>query len=189
MKIILASQSPRRLEILNKHGIEPIVMPADIDETLPDDISCEDAVEKLADKKAMAVYEQVKSDPEYADAVIIGSDTIVYKDKIMGKPVDAEDAFSMLSSIRNTKHYVATGVAIIEVQTGKETVLCDLTTVYCKDYSDEEIWAYIESAKPFDKAGSYAIQGEFSKFIDHIDGDYENVVGLPFHRIETLIKK
>lgn len=189
MKIILASQSPRRLEILNNHGIKPIVIPADIDETLPDDITCEDAVKMLAKKKAAAVYEQIKNDPKYDDAVIIGSDTIVYKDKIMGKPLDENDAYSMLSSIRNTKHYVATGVAIIEVHTGKETILCDLTTVYCKDYSDEEIWAYIESATPFDKAGSYAIQGEFSKYIDHIDGDYENVVGLPFYRIETLIKK
>lgn len=189
MEIILASQSPRRRKILNKHGIEPIVMPADIDETLPDDISCEEAVKMLALKKATAVYEQIKDNPQYNDSIVIGSDTVVYKDKIMGKPLDAADAFSMLSSIRNTHHYVATGVAIIDVRAGKEKVLCDTTTVYCKNYSDEEIWAYIENANPFDKAGSYAIQGEFSKYIDHIDGDYENVVGLPFYRIETLIKK
>ena len=189
MKVILASQSPRRLEILNNHGILPTVIPADIDETLSDGISYVEAVKMLALKKAKAVYENIKDNEEYQDAVVVGSDTVVYKDKIMGKPVDADDAFQMLSSIRNTEHYVATGVAVIDVSSGIETVLSDVTVVYCKDYSDEEIWAYIESAKPFDKAGSYAIQGEFSKYIERIDGDYENVVGLPFHLIESLIKK
>lgn len=189
MKIILASQSPRRLEILNKHGIDPIVIPADIDETLPNGISYIDAVKVLALKKARFVYENIKNIEEYKDSVVIGSDTVVYKDKIMGKPSNSDEAFLMLSSIRNSKHYVATGVALINANTGKETILYDVTTVYCKDYSDEDIWAYIENCQPFDKAGSYAIQGEFSKYIDHIDGDYENVVGLPYHLIETLIKK
>ena len=189
MKIILASQSPRRLEILNKHGIEPIVMPADVDETLPDDISMEDAVKTLALKKAEAVYKSINSNPKYRNAVVIGSDTIVYKDSIMGKPIDTEDAYRMLSSIRNTSHYVATGVALIDTNTGEAKVLCDVTTVYCKDYSDAEIYEYINTNEPFDKAGSYAIQGEFSKYIDHIDGDYENVVGLPYHLIEKYLNK
>ena len=189
MKIILASQSPRRLEILNKHGISPIVMPADVDETLPEDISMEEAVKMLALKKAEAVYDSIKNSHEYRDSIIIGSDTIVYKNGIMGKPVDHDDAFRMLSSIRNTSHYVATGVALIDSNTGKSTVLCDITTVYCKDYSDAEIEEYIAECQPFDKAGSYAIQGEFSKYIDHIDGDYENVVGLPFHLIEKYLIK
>lgn len=189
MKIILASQSPRRLDILKKHGINPIVIPADIDETLAEGINFEDAVKTLALKKARAVFESLNTSDRDEECIIIGSDTIVFKEKIMGKPVDADDAFSMLSAIRNTYHYVATGVAIINVKNNIETVFCDVTKVYCKDYSDEDIWNYIESCKPYDKAGSYAIQGEFSKYIDHIDGDYENVVGLPFYRIETLIKK
>ena len=189
MKIILASQSPRRLEILNKHDIEPIVIPAGVDENLPEGISMEDAVKTLAHKKASAVYNLIKGNPDYSDSLIIGSDTVVFKDEIMGKPVDADDAFRMLSSIRNTNHFVATGVALINTDTGESTVLCDVTTVYCKKYSDNDIWDYINTVKPYDKAGSYAIQGEFGKHIDHIDGDYENVVGLPFYRIEKYLIK
>lgn len=199
-KIILASKSPRRLEILNKHGIEPIVMPSETEEILPDGIGMEDAVRMLALQKAEATYEMAKTtapdliaDP---DTLIIGSDTIVYKGEIMGKPQDAEDAFRMLSMIRGTEHYVATGVAILDAATGKPYtspstgeygLLCDVTTVYCKDYSDEDIRQYIEQEQPYDKAGSYAIQGSFGRYIDHIDGDYENVMGLPFHRIEPFL--
>ena len=164
-------------------------MPADVDETLPDDISMEEAVKMLAFKKAEAVYDSIKGNPEYRDSIVIGSDTVVYKDGIMGKPVDTDDAYRMLSSIRNTSHFVATGVALIDSNSGEAEVFCDVTTVYCKDYSDAEIYEYIETCQPFDKAGSYAIQGEFSKYIDHIDGDYENVVGLPYHLIEKYINK
>lgn len=193
-KIILASKSPRRLEILEKHGIEPIVMPSNTEEHLPDGIGMEDAVKMLALQKAQATYEMVKSSPEYADpadlqdTLILGSDTVVYKDEILGKPKDYDDAFRMLDKIRSTSHYVATGVALIDAYTGKITVLCDVTTVYCKDYSDEQIRDYIEKDQPYDKAGSYAIQGAFREHIDHYDGDYENVMGLPFHIIEPYIK-
>ena len=184
MKIILASKSPRRLEILRKHGIEPVVIPSEVDETLPDGIDMREAVKSLALRKAEASYNAIRGTADSEDAIIIGSDTIVYKDEIMGKPKDFDDAFRMLSTIRNTEHYVATGVALINTNTGESKVFCDVTTVYCKDYSDMEIREYIENTKPFDKAGSYAIQGEFGKYIDHIDGDYENVVGLPFHILE-----
>lgn len=177
---------------MRKHGIEPIVMPSETEEILPEGIGMEDAVRMLALQKAEATYEMAKvtapdliADP---DTLIIGSDTIVYKDEIMGKPQDADDAFRMLSAIRNTEHYVATGVAIINASTGEHEVLCDVTTVYCKDYTDEQIWEYIRDEQPYDKAGSYAIQGPFGKYIDHIDGDYENVMGLPFHRISEIVK-
>ena len=105
----------------------------------------------------------------------------------MGKPADAEDAFRMLDSIRGTSHYVVTGVALTDTSTGICTVLSDITEVHCKDYTDEDILHYISTEEPYDKAGSYAIQGYFGKYIDHIEGDYENVVGLPYYRIEPLI--
>lgn len=189
MKIILASQSPRRLEILRKHGYEPIVIPSNAEEVLPDNISMLDAVKTLSKQKAQAVYE---SNPELRNeeelTIIIGSDTIVYKDEIMSKPQDANDAYRMLNSIRNTSHYVATGVTLIYAQTGEILVLSDVTTVYCKDYTDDDIWRYIKDEPPFDKAGSYAIQGRFGQYIDHIDGDYENVMGLPFHIIKEFLE-
>ena len=188
MRIILASKSPRRLEILNKHGIDPVILPQDTDESLPDGIGMTEAVEKLASDKAHACYDAVKNDPAYDGFIILGADTIVWKDELMGKPIDKADAFRMLDKIRGTYHYVLTGVCLIDVSTGSEKIMHDVTTVYCTDYSDEDIEDYISRDEPYDKAGSYAIQGYFGRYIDHIDGDYENVMGLPFHIIEDALR-
>ena len=193
MKIILASASPRRREILEKHGIDPIVIPTDADEFLREGIGMTDAVKILAERKARSCYTSIRHNPDllnkYQGHVIIGSDTIVFKDEIMGKPVDEADAFRMLDSIRGTSHYVVTSVCHIDVDSGDSAVISDTTTVWCKDYSDEDIYDYISREEPYDKAGSYAIQGYFGRYIDHIDGDYENVVGLPYHRIKDSLAK
>ena len=189
MKIILASASPRRLEILNKHGIEPVILPQDTDESLPEGIGKTEAVEKLSSDKARACYAAVKDDPSFEGFVILGADTIVWKDEIMGKPADRADAFRMLDKIRGTYHYVVTGVCLIDVSSGSETVMNDVTAVHYVNYTDDDINDYISLGQPYDKAGSYAIQGYFGRYIDHIDGDYENVVGLPFHIIEDALKK
>lgn len=189
MKIILASKSPRRIEILKKYGITPLLMPTDTDETLPEGIGMTDAVEMLAERKARACYETIKSNPEYSGHVIIGADTIVWKDELMGKPENKEDAFRMLNKIRGTFHYVVTGVAMIDVDTGSATVLSDTTEVHCKNYTDGDINEYLDMEEPYDKAGSYAIQGYFGRYIDHFEGDYETVVGLPFYRIEQYLEK
>ena len=188
MRIILASASPRRSEILEKHGIKPIIMPQDTDEHLPESTEMHTAVEALASQKARACYSAVKNNKKYAGHIIIGADTIVWKDGIMGKPADHDDAFRMLTRIRGTFHYVVTGVCLIDVDSGSETILNDVTKVHCVRYSDEDIEDYISCAEPYDKAGSYAIQGYFGRYIDHIDGDYENVVGLPFYRIEEALQ-
>ena len=108
----------------------------------------------------------------------------MYKDEILGKPKDEADAFRMLSSYRNTVHQVMTGVTLIDVQSGAVHSFCETTHIRCKDYTDEDIWTYIRECRPFDKAGAYGIQEDFSKYIDRCDGDYENVVGLPFSRLE-----
>lgn len=187
MAIILASASPRRLEILNKHGIEPLVMPSRADESLPFGVGMTEAVEMLARRKAEACFEEVKTDPALKGHLIIAADTIVWKDGMLGKPVSKEDAFRMLDAIRGTSHYVVTGVCLIDTDSGETSVLSDVTEVFCKDYSDEEIYEYLSMEEPYDKAGSYAIQGWFGRYIDHIDGDYENVVGLPYCRIEPYI--
>ena len=188
MKIILASKSPRRIEILKKHGIDAIIMPTDTDETLPEGVGMYEAVEMLSSRKALACYRSVVNDPAYAEHVIIAADTIVWKDDIMGKPVDRDDAFRMLDKIRGTFHYVVTGITMIDTTTGSCTVFSDTTTVHCKPYTDDDINEYLDMDEPYDKAGSYAIQGWFGRHIDRIEGDYENVVGLPFYRIEHLIR-
>lgn len=188
MKVILASKSPRRIEILHNHGIDAAIMPTDTDESLPVGIGMNDAVETLAKRKAEACYASVKDDPKWAGYIIIGADTIVWKNELMGKPTDHDDAFRMLDMIRGTYHYVVTGVAMIDTDTGSCNVFSDTTKVFCKDYSDADILDYISREEPYDKAGSYAIQGYFGRYIDHIEGDYENVVGLPYYRIEPFLK-
>lgn len=180
--VILASQSPRRKEILENHGISLTIRPADADEILPDGIGPEDAVSLLSRKKAVACYHDVFP-KEFREGLIIAADTIVYKEEILGKPLDERDAFRMLSLYRGTSHQVLTGVTLLNVVTGHTHTFVETTSIWCKDYTDQEILEYIHTCKPYDKAGAYGIQEDFSRYIDHYDGDYENVVGLPYKRL------
>jgi septum formation protein len=186
--VILASSSPRRYDILRKHHVDPIVVPSDADETLPPDMadcSVAEIVSYLAHVKAHAVYAKLKAS-EYENAVILGADTVVYKDQIIGKPKDEADAFRILSLLRATSHSVFTGVSLIDLATGAETRFVDETKVYFKDYPDEEIYRFIREEPPYDKSGSYAIQSSWTKNVDRIEGDLENVIGLPWYRLETI---
>lgn len=191
-KFVLASASPRRIEIMRSNGYEPMVCPADIEENLPLVDGMKETVMFLALKKAKAVESQLldeDSNQSIKGSIIIAADTVVYKDEIMGKPLDSEDGFNMLSKLRNTWHYVTTGVALVEAGCQNARVFAEVTKVYFKDYSDEELRAYLETDEAYDKAGAYAIQGYFSKHIDKFEGDYDNVVGFPWIRIEEEIKK
>ena len=174
--------------MMKKNGYHPEIRPSDIDETLPKGIKMKDAVMFLALKKALDV-ESKCTFPEDEGKLIIAADTVVYKDEILGKPVDRDDAFNMLSKIKNTSHYVATGVAIIEAGKANKKVFYDATKVFCKDYTDEELNAYLDTDEPYDKAGAYAIQGIFSKHIDHYEGSFDTVVGFPWDLIEDEIKR
>lgn len=185
---ILASGSPRRIEMMKKHGIRPVVHPAEIDENIPPEHGMCQTVMFLALKKAKAVEEEYLASDGKAP-IIIAADTIVYKDEIMGKPEDREDAFRMISSLRNDVHFVVTGCALVEAGMQNARVFAEITKVFVKDFSDEELNAYLDTDEPYDKAGAYAIQGIFSKHIDHIEGDYDNVVGFPWERIEKELAK
>jgi len=184
---ILASGSPRRIDIMKKHGINPTIIPAQIDENIPPINGMKETVMFLALKKAKSV-EAFSSNKIPKGSIIIAADTIVYKDKIMGKPSDKNDGFRMLSELRNTHHYVATGVALVESENQNARVFAEITKVYFKDYTDEELLEYLDSDEAYDKAGGYAIQGHFAKYIDKIEGDYDNVVGFPWSRIENELK-
>lgn len=190
-RIILASSSPRRIEMMKNNGYEPEIIPADVDETILIDISCESAAMAMALKKAAYIAEQINADenPDYNDdAVIIAADTIVvYGAEIMGKPVDQDDAYRMLSKLRNNYHQVMTGVAIIDTSKKLKICFCDMTSVYFKDYTDEELLAYVKTSEPYDKAGGYAIQGTFDKYIDRFEGNYDNVVGFPWYRVKEYL--
>jgi septum formation protein len=171
---------------LQKHGINPVVIPSDADEILPPEYANSDAIDivkYLAHVKARTVYEQLK-DGAGADVTektfILGADTVVFKDFIIGKPTDEDDAFRILSHLRNSEHGVITGVSLIDLLTGDETQFAETTKVFFKDYPDEEILRFIREEQPYDKSGSYAIQSSWSKNVDHIEGELENVIGLPW---------
>lgn len=186
-KIILASSSPRRIEMMQKNGFNPEIRPSNIDEALPQNIEMKDAVMFLALKKALDVESRCVF-PDDLGKLIIAADTVVYKDGILGKPENREDAFSMLRRIKGTSHEVATGVAIIEAGCANKIVFYDSTTVFCKNYTDDELNAYLDTNEPYDKAGAYAIQGIFSKHIDHYEGSFDTVVGFPWDIIEEKLK-
>ena len=192
MNIVLASGSPRRIEIMRAHGIEPLVMPADIEENIPKVHGMCETVMFLALKKAQDVAGRLSSlaDCTEEGSIIVAADTIVYKDgEIMGKPADRADAFRMLDKLRNDFHYVVTGVALLSYGRQLTRVFAEVTKVYFKDYPDSELEAYLDTDEAYDKAGAYAIQGYFAKHIDHIEGSYENVIGFPWERIEKEILK
>ena len=182
MKLVLASKSPRRSEILKNAGYEFVVRVADADETIPEGTKPEDAVVFLAARKAMAVE---RAD----DETVLGADTIVVLDnKILGKPKDREDAYNMLKNLSGRVHSVFTGVCIIE--NGKSMTFSEETQVEFLPLTDKEIYEYIDTNDCYDKAGAYGIQGYASKFIRRINGDYFNVVGLPISAIfEKFFKK
>ena len=192
MNIVLASGSPRRIEMMRAHGIEPLVMPADIEENIPKVHGMCETVMFLALKKAQDVAGRLSSlaDCTEEGSIIVAADTIVYKDgEIMGKPADRADAFRMLDKLRNDFHYVVTGVALLSYGRQLTRVFAEVTKVYFEDYQDSELEAYLDTDEAYDKAGAYAIQGYFAKHIDHIEGSYDNVIGFPWDRIEKEILK
>ena len=181
MKLVLASKSPRRSEILKNAGFDFIIRTADADETIAEGTNPEDAVVMLAARKAMAVERN-------EDEVVLGADTIVVlDDKILGKPKDREDAFNMLRSLSGRVHSVFTGVCAISDK-GSMT-FAEETKVEFYPLTDEEINTYIDSNDCYDKAGAYGIQGLASKFIRGVNGDYFNVVGLPISSVYKKILK
>jgi len=166
--------------MMREHGISPIVIPADIDEIIPIGLEVNEAVMYLALEKA----KKVTNDPRVPiNAWVVAADTVVYKDRVVvGKPADANDAFDTLKFLCGESHEVYTGVAIVQKSGSHRHAFYERTRVFFKNYSDKEIWDYISSGEPFDKAGGYAIQGKFSEYIDYIEGDRNNVIGFPWDR-------
>jgi septum formation protein len=180
MKYILASKSPRRKELLSQIVDNFIIITKDVDETLDFEAHPSVEVKYLAIMKGEAV---AKDNPE---AVVISSDTLVEVDGVaLGKPRDREDAFRMLKLLSGRAHNVHTGVAVHLMGLCYSGVAS--TAVYFREMTDEEIWSYIDSGDPMDKAGSYGIQSGGGKFVEKIDGDYDTVVGLSLKLTKELI--
>lgn len=190
MRIILASKSPRRRELLAQIGIEYECIVSDKEEKIAQTVP-EEAVKELSKQKAETVFEMTAEE----EVLVIGADTVVVcGGEIMGKPKDRADAKRMLTRLSGGCHSVWTGVTIIyRAGCAKENAVsvetfAEETRVYMYDISDEEIERYAQSGEPDDKAGAYAIQGAGAKFIKRIEGDYNNVVGLPVAALYQRIK-
>lgn len=183
-KIILASQSPRRRELLKQIGLNFEVIPSQVDETLDSTGTMNEKIEKLALKKAKSVAYNMDQ-----EALVIGADTVVVLDEILGKPSNRQDALSMLKRLSGRTHQVITGVAIVDALSGRQCTSSQITYVTMKTYEDEEIKSYMDSGEYLDKAGSYAIQGLGALLVEEIHGDYFNVVGLPIGLLNDLLKE
>lgn len=186
MKIILASASPRRKELLEMMGLEIEVKVSNSDETFEEGLSIEEQSKRLAYIKAKSIFDKTSG-----DRIVIGSDTMVLKkEKIYGKPKDKEEAIKMLTDLSNSKHRVITSICVLSQKgtESKEQIDYDIADIYFKEMTREEIEAWIDKDQPYDKAGGYAVQSEFGVHIEKINGNYFTVVGLPIHKLYDMLK-
>ncbi len=182
MKLILASNSPRRRELLALAGYEYNVIPSDADEITEGMAPAELAVCN-AKAKAIDVFSRLDE-----DSVVIGADTVVcLESHIFGKPKDESDAFQMLKKLSDSCHSVITGCCVVSKK-GIEEFSCE-SMVKFRHLDDEEIWKYIATGEPMDKAGGYGIQEKASLFVEHFQGDFYNIIGLPVAGLYPILKK
>ena len=183
MKVILASQSPRRKAILEELGLQYEVIVPDCDE-VTDKTEPEEIVLDLSKKKAFNVFPRV-SEP----STIIAADTIVYQNgNILEKPKDENEAFAMLKQLIDNWHTVFTGVCIISAD-NSAIRYCETSQVHMRKVSDEDIWDYIKTSQPFDKAGAYGVQDDTCNFVDEVKGEIETVIGLPVIRLKQELNQ
>jgi len=187
MKIILASQSQRRKELMDLLEIPYEVIVSNVEENFEEGLTVEEQSKRLAYIKAKAVFDKTEG-----DRIVIGSDTMVLKEnEVFGKPKDKKDAIRMLKMLKNTNHTVITSLSVLiqKEDKYKEYNDYDKTEVYLKDITDIEMDRWIEEDKPYDKAGAYAIQSKFGVFVEKIEGNYFTVVGFPIHKLYSTIKE
>jgi septum formation protein len=183
--LVLASQSPRRREMLRRLGLAFEVHPSDVDETIPEGLSPAGAVEAIAHRKAEAVAAR------FPDALVLGADTVVVLDRaVLGKPATEQEAAEMLGSLSGRSHTVYSGIAVIHSASGRAAVAHEATEVTFAPLAADEIAAYVATGSPMDKAGAYGIQDDHGALlIEGVRGDYYNVVGLPLRRLYRTLQE
>lgn len=191
-RLILASASPRRRELLTRIGLSFEVLPARGEEN-PRSAIPEEMVQELSAGKALEIYGSLE-EQEKEEAVIIGADTLVaFENRVMGKPHDEKDAFDMLFLLQGKTHQVYTGVTLLYTPKGetacKKLTFLEKTDVTMYPMTEQEILEYIATGEPMDKAGAYGIQGRCAAYVREICGDYNNVVGLPVSRLYQELKR
>ena len=180
-RLVLASASPRRRELLRALYPDFEVTPSEVDETLPPGPPAA-AAALLALRKARAVA------AGRGEGIVLGADTLVVVDgEALGKPADAEDARRMLRRLRAREHHVVTGLAVVDAATGREATDAVVSRVHMADYPEAAIDAYVAGGEPLDKAGAYAIQGQGRALVERLDGSWSNVVGLPVAATRALL--
>lgn len=190
MRVVLASNSPRRKELLHQIFDSFDVIKSNFNEEVVDEKNPEKLVKVLSSKKAEEVFDKIESNE--SELLVIGGDTLVYFDgQVLGKPKDEKDAYNTLKKLQGNKNEVYSAFTVILKKDGKiikETVLSK-SIVTIKAMTDEEIEEYIKTGEPMDKAGSYAVQGIGNKFIDNIEGSYNSVVGLDIEKLKEVLEK
>ena len=187
MRIILASSSPRRKELMKKMDIPFEIITRDTEERFNKENNIYDECMNVAKSKALAVYQDI-----HDDCIVIGSDTIViFNNKIYGKPKDLKEAYEMIRSFSGNNHEVISSLCLLIRKDGKEYIekTFDKCIVKVMDLSDDEIYDWVNNHDVLTRAGAYAIQDGFSKYIEEIKGDYFSIVGLPIHKLYILLKK
>ena len=186
-KVVLASGSPRRIELLKLLGFSPTVYPSGADESSADESSAEKDPALLTQRLAFLKAEEVQRHFD-SETLLIAADTVVFDgEKILGKPKTEEEAYAMLSGLSGKVNWVYTGVCLLYGE--KKMGFCEKTTVYLSQMSDREIREYIATGDPMDKAGAYGVQGPFARFVKGIEGDFCNAIGLPIARLYQALKR
>ena len=187
MRIILASQSPMRKELLKQMGLEFEILVSNADETFEEGLSLEEQSKRLAYIKAKTVFDETEG-----NRIVIGSDTIVLKNgEVFGKPKNKQQAIDMLNKLKNTSHTAITSLCVLVENDGKyqEYLDYDTTKVFFKDMTDKEILHWIEIGNPYEKAGAYELASPFCVFVDKIEGNITTVQGLPTHKLYDILKQ
>lgn len=182
-KIVLASSSPRRKEILERFLLDFKIVPSEVDEEFIKSEDPKSVVKCLALEKCRCVAKRC-TDGE----IVIAADTLVYKEEILGKPINRSDAFSMIRLLSGDTHQVLTGICIIDSKSGTLALECEVTDVVFRDLTDEKIERYLDTREYIDKAGAYGIQGYGEVLVKSINGSFSNVVGLPISKLDEMLE-
>ncbi len=189
LRLILASASPRRIALIGQLGLAFEAIPSQIDEIADPDMPPDELVVRLATDKARAVVEKIDLAGPVEDVLVMGFDTtVVLRGRVLGKPASAEEAADMLKAMSGRSHFVYTGVALLKCPEGAVSTAWQRSYVCFRTLAIEEINAYVATGEPMDKAGSYALQGAASAFVERIEGCYTNVIGLPVPLLVTMLR-
>ncbi len=188
-KLILASESPRRRQLLTEAGFSFDVVPVKVSEIPDKNLNVNDQILDIARRKARHAYALLKASRN-DEFIVISADTeVIWDGAPLGKPLDRDDAYRILKLLSGNVHEVLTAVCIISSPSSQEVSQVETTKIFFKTLSDDEIWTYIDTKEPMDKAGAYGIQGHGGKFVEKYEGPFDNVVGLPISVVRDLLAK